>query len=80
MHWTPPDGQAGWEVHMVVTNLAPDGSQLNVSEITVDLIDEAMFFVVTGSNERGESPFSNVAWLSAIPNHKDKGLRIERID
>lgn len=79
MTWIPPDDQSGWQVHTVITNLASDGTLLNVTNVTVDLIDQAMFFVVTGSNERGESPFSNVAWLSGIPL-ANKGLRIEALD
>lgn len=79
MQWIPPDDQSGWELYLTITNLASDGTLLNVTNHTADLIPGAMFFVITANNERGESPFSNVAWLSAIPNHR-KGLRIEKVE
>jgi hypothetical protein len=69
MHWTPTDTN-GWRFLLTVPG--------NTNRVTFQRPPglTAVFFVITASNRLGESPFSNVAWSPAPPDHSDKNVRI----
>lgn len=76
MGWYPPvdpnnptrSDTNGWTLLQTITNLAPDRTLLNVTNVTVALTNKAMFFVITANNNIGESFFSNVAWIPSRPS------------
>jgi hypothetical protein len=67
MQWTPP-ATNGWAL---LSTIAPTTNQ-----VTLPRLPGVMFFVLTASNRLGESPFSNVAWTPAPPDHRDRNLQI----
>ena len=73
MHWTPVETN-GWTLLTVIPG--------KTNAVTVPRVatPTAVFFVLTASNRVGESPFSNVAWIPAPPNHRDKEFKITAVD
>jgi len=68
MHWTPAPGATnGWTLLATIPQKNTNGVQLHVTHITLTNTwsgsNLPAFFVVTGKNITGESPFSNVAWI-----------------
>ena len=73
MHWTPVDTN-GWKL---LTTIPGNTNRVTVPRVVTPT---AVFFVLTASNRVGESPFSNVAWIPAPPNHRDKEFTITAVE
>jgi len=75
--WPGPEGT--WQLLTNITNLALDGSMLNVTNVTVALTNSVTFFVITANNHLGESDFSNVAWIPGRPSATN-GFRLLSVE
>jgi len=65
-----PSTDSGWTLLAVVAGTT---NRITLRQLWTPA---AAFFTVTASNMVGESPFSNVAWLPAPPNYRDKKLKL----